>query len=62
MDTRELKIVAVIAFIICLFTTFIGYGAARIGTQQEAVDNGVARWTVDSKGNLGFEWINQSKQ
>jgi hypothetical protein len=64
MNDNELKslksltlILSVIVITSCTLTSFIGYVTARISTQQEAVDNGVAKWTVDNKGHLGFEWI-----
>lgn len=39
-----------------LFTS--GFSAGKQSVKQEAVDVGVAKWTVDTRGLRGFEWIN----
>ena len=34
-----------------------GYGIAESTIRQEAVNAGVAEWTVDKEGTKGFKWL-----
>lgn len=55
-DTLFLMIVATFAMgVSCLFGYLIGCSQVH----QKAVDNNVAVWTVDKRGNVSFEWINK---
>jgi hypothetical protein len=61
-DTAPMKddlIVILIVIIASLFSGFFGFTIGYRVMQQEAVDSGMAQWTVDKRAHVEFEWIKQ---
>lgn len=56
MKEDTLVTIIVVMFGLVVFG-FFGYLVGCSHIQQKAVDNNVAVWTVDNRGNVGFEWI-----
>ena len=60
MDIKD-KIAAIFTIILAIFIGAwfcapFAYDAGGHQVRQEAVDTGNATWTVDSKGNVQFNW------
>ena len=57
----DLTLIVLVGFV-CIATAVLGYVAGYNTVQQNAVDQKVAKWTVDNRGHVSLEWIKSNHE